>query len=192
MRVEVLAKNLGVTKGGFYRRFKGSRRAARGHADALARWPHRRDREADRRLDGASARERLKAIITLYSERMNTEAMAVELAIRQWARTDEAAAAAAASVDAARLKNVGQLYRATGLPTEEADAQAFLFYCFIFGQSPAVSRTRPAQARAIAGAIGGKEKLLDDGHWQWRVRGAASSSPAARPSGDHLTVLRCP
>jgi hypothetical protein len=27
------------------------------------------------------------------------------------------------------------LYRATGLPTEEADAQAFLFYCFIFGQS---------------------------------------------------------
>ena len=46
-----------------------------------------------------------------------------------------AAAAAVASVDAARLKNVGKLYRATGLPAEEADAQAFLFYCFIFGQS---------------------------------------------------------
>jgi hypothetical protein len=37
--------------------------------------------------------------------------------------------------DAARLKNVGHLYRATGLPAEEADAQAFLFYCFVFGQS---------------------------------------------------------
>ena len=44
-------------------------------------------------------------------------------------------AAMVASVDAARLKNVGYLYRATGLPAEEADAQAFLFYCFVFGQS---------------------------------------------------------
>ncbi len=44
-------------------------------------------------LDGATARERLKALIALYSERMNTEGMAVELAIRQWARSDEVAAA---------------------------------------------------------------------------------------------------
>ena len=42
--------------------------------------------------------------------------------------------ATAAHVDAARLKNVANLFRATGLPAEEADAQAFLFYCFIFGQ----------------------------------------------------------
>ena len=82
----------------------------------LTRWRDGRVAAIEKQtaLDGASARERLKAIITLYSERMNTEAMAVELAIRQWARTDEAAAAAAASVDAARLKQVGQLYRATG------------------------------------------------------------------------------
>ena len=66
---------------------------------------------------------------------MNTEAIAIELAIRQWARSDEAAAEAVASVDAARLKNVAQLYRATGLEAEEADARAFLFYCFVFGQS---------------------------------------------------------
>jgi hypothetical protein len=66
---------------------------------------------------------------------MNTAGMAIELAIRQWARFDRAAARAVASVDAARLKNVGELYRATGLAGEDADAQAFLFYCFIFGQS---------------------------------------------------------
>jgi hypothetical protein len=30
---------------------------------------------------------------------------------------------------------VAGLYRATGLAGEEADAKAFLFYCFIFGQS---------------------------------------------------------
>jgi AcrR family transcriptional regulator len=85
-------------------------------------------------LDGTSARERLKALIPQYAERVNTEGMAVELAIRQWARSDELAAGAAAHVDAARLKNVGNLFRATGLGGEEADARAFLFYCFVFGQ----------------------------------------------------------
>jgi len=133
VRVEVLAKNLGVTKGGFYRRFRD--RAALLEA-MLQHWSAGRIAAIERHtsLDGATARERLKGLVALYSERMNTEGMAVELAIRQWARTDELAANAAAQVDAARLKNVGQLYRATGLPAEEADAQAFLFYCFVFGQ----------------------------------------------------------
>src|SRR6266404_3720118 len=133
VRVEVLAKNLGVTKGGFYRRFRDRAALLDG---MLQTWHTGRIAaiEKQTRLDGASARERLRALITLYSERMNTEGMAVELAIRQWARSDEAAAAVA-SVDAARLQNVGQLYRAAGLPPEEADAQAFLFYCFVFGQS---------------------------------------------------------
>ena len=133
VRVEVLAKNLGVTKGGFYRRFRD--RAALLEA-MLQHWSAGRIAAIERHtsLDGASARERLKALIPQYAERVNTEGMAVELAIRQWARSDELAAGAAAHVDAARLKNVGNLFRATGLPAEEADAQAFLFYCFIFGQ----------------------------------------------------------
>lgn len=134
VRIEVLAKHLGVTKGGFYRRFRD--RAALLEA-MLQQWSQGRIAAIERHtsLDGTTARERLKALIALYSERMNTEGMAVELAIRQWARSDELAAGAVSSVDAARLKNVAQLYRATGLAAEEADAQAFLFYCFVFGQS---------------------------------------------------------
>jgi len=134
VRVEVLAKTLGVTKGGFYRRFPD--RAAL-LQEMLQSWSAGRVAAIEQQasLDGASARERLRSLIRLYSERMNTEGMAIELAIRQWARSDEAAAQAVATVDAARLKNVGQLYRATGLAGEEADAQAFLFYCFVFGQS---------------------------------------------------------
>jgi hypothetical protein len=62
--------------------------------------------------------------------------------------------------DAARLKNVGQLYRATGLPPEQADAQAFLFYCFIFGQSLLFLERGPRKrAQLIAKSA---EKLLDD------------------------------
>src|SRR3954468_7353982 len=161
VRVEVLAKNLGVTKGGFYRRFKD--RAAL--LDAILKtWSAGRIASIEQQtsLDGATARDRLRAIIRLYSERMNTEGMAVELAIRQWARSDEAAAAAVASVDAARLKNVGQLYRATGLAPEEADAQAFLFYCFIFGQSLLFLERGPRKrAQLVAKSA---EKLLADDH----------------------------
>jgi len=158
VRVEVLAKNLGVTKGGFYRRFRDRAALLDG---ILKKWSEGRIAAIEQQtsLDGASARDRLRAIIRLYSERMNTAGMAVELAIRQWARSDEAAAAAVASVDAARLKNVGQLYRATGLAPEEADAQAFLFYCFIFGQSLLfVERGPRKRAQLVARSA---EKLLD-------------------------------
>jgi AcrR family transcriptional regulator len=159
VRVEVLAKNLGVTKGGFYRRFSDRAALLDG---ILQNWRAGRIAAIEQQtsLDGVTARGRLRALILLYSERMNTEGMAVELAIRQWARSDDAAAAAVASVDAARLKNVGHLYRATGLPAEEADAQAFLFYCFIFGQSLLFLERGPRKrAQLIAKSA---EKLLDD------------------------------
>jgi AcrR family transcriptional regulator len=158
VRVEVLAKNLGVTKGGFYRRFR-DRAALLG--GMLAEWSAGRIAAIEQQasLDGETARERLAALIRLYSERMNTEAIAIELAIRQWARTDEAAAEAVASVDGARLKNVAQLYRATGLEPEQADARAFLFYCFVFGQSLLfLDRGMRKRAQLIAKSA---EALLD-------------------------------
>jgi AcrR family transcriptional regulator len=160
VRVEVLAKNLGVTKGGFYRRFAD--RAALLNA-MLVRWREGRTAAIAQQtsLDGQSAHERLKALIRLYSERMNPQAMAIELAIRQWARADETAAEAVASVDEARLKHVAELYRATGLAADEADAQAFLFYCFIFGQSLLfVERGARKRAQLVARSA---EKLLDGG-----------------------------
>jgi AcrR family transcriptional regulator len=159
VRVEVLAKDLGVTKGGFYRRFRDRAALLDG---ILQNWSAGRIAAIEQQtsLDGATARDRLRALIRLYSERMNTAGMAIELAIRQWARSDEAAATAVAKVDAARLKNVGQLYRTTGLSAEQADAQAFLFYCFIFGQSLLfLERGQRKRAQLIARSA---EKLLDE------------------------------
>ena len=134
VRVEVLAAHLGITKGGFYRRFK-DRRAL---LDALLNtWQRGRIAAIEKQteLAGKRAGERLKSIIQLYSERLNPEAMAIELAVRQWARSDAVASAAVESVDAARLSNVAQLYRRLGWSAEEARAPAVLFYAFIFGQS---------------------------------------------------------
>jgi AcrR family transcriptional regulator len=159
VRVEVLAKQLGVTKGGFYRRFRD--RAALLEA-MLERWASGRITAIEQQasLEGVPPRDRLKALIKLYSERTNTEGMAIELAIRQWARADEVAAVAVSRVDAARLKVVGDLYRAAGLGQDEADAEAFLFYCFVFGQSLLfLDRGQRKRAQLIARTA---EKLLDD------------------------------
>jgi AcrR family transcriptional regulator len=134
VRVEVVAERLGVTKGGFYRRFK-DRRAL---LDAiLGEWSRGRIAAIDRQteLGELGPGERLKSLIELYSERVSAHGMAVELAIRQWARTDRAAAAAVALVDGRRLKNVADLYGKLGLTAEDAQSRAVLFYSFIFGQS---------------------------------------------------------
>ena len=148
VRVEVLAERLGITKGGFYRRFR-DRRAL---LDALlATWTRERIAavEQQTRLGGATARERLKSVIRLYSERLNPEGVAIELAIRQWARADATALAAVATVDAARLKNVAQLYSELGLAPEEAQARAVLFYAFIFGQSLLVLGQPPRKRASL-------------------------------------------
>lgn len=134
VRVEVLAKDLGVTKGGFYRRFR-DRRAL---LDAmLEAWSKGRIAliEKHTELGSQDAGDRLRYLIEFYSERANPEGMAIELAIRQWARSDAVAAASVAAVDSARLKNLVQLYRRRGLSIEDAHAWAVLFYSFIFGLS---------------------------------------------------------
>jgi AcrR family transcriptional regulator len=134
VRVEVLAERLGVTKGGFYRRFKDRRALLNA---MLETWRDGRVTAIERQADtsGESAVEKLRGIFKLYSERANTQGMAIELAIRQWARADPAAAAAAEKVDVARLKTVGSLFRKLGLSAADAEARAVLFYTFLFGQS---------------------------------------------------------
>jgi AcrR family transcriptional regulator len=134
VRIEVVAQRLGITKGGFYRRFKDRRALLDAMLDT---WERGRiaaiEKQAD--LGGATARERLRSLIRIYSERLNPEGMAIELAVRQWARGGAAAAAAVASVDSTRLRIATQQYRELGLSAEDAQARALLFYSFIFGQS---------------------------------------------------------
>jgi AcrR family transcriptional regulator len=150
VRVEVVAQDLGVTKGGFYRRFR-DRRAL---LDAmLADWTEGRIAAIAQQTDlaGMTPEARLKAVIQLFAERMNAEGLAIELAIRQWARTDEKAAEAAGRVDRARLAAVEALYARLGFTAAEARARGVLFYAFIFGQSLLFRDGGPDQhARLVA------------------------------------------
>jgi len=134
VRVEVLAERMGVTKGGFYRRFKDRRALLNA---MLESWREGRVTAIERQAEagGESGVDQLRGIFKLYSERANTQGMAIELAIRQWARTDPVAAAAVGKVDTARLKIVASLYRKLGLSGPDAEARGVLFYTFLFGQS---------------------------------------------------------
>jgi AcrR family transcriptional regulator len=154
VRVEVVAERLGVTKGGFYRRFK-DRRALLGAI--LDTWSRGRIAAIEKQaaLGNAGPSERLKSLIKLYSERVSAQGMAIELAIRQWARSDTVAAAAVARVDVARLRNVEALYGQMGLTIEDAQARAVLFYAFIFGQSLLFLEQAPRKRASLIAACAG-------------------------------------
>ena len=114
VRIEVLAERLGITGSGFYRRFKDRRALLNA---MLKSWRDGRVTAIERQAEEGAATPagKLGSILKLYSERANTQGIAIELAIRQWARSDPIAADAAGQVDAARLKTVSSLFRALGL-----------------------------------------------------------------------------
>jgi AcrR family transcriptional regulator len=158
VRVEVLAERLGITKGGFYRRFK-DRRAL---LDVLLdTWRDGRVAAIERqaKAGGTTAAERIKSLIRLFSEHANAQGMAIELAIRQWARTDPVAAAAAAKVDLARLQTAGLLYRELGCSAPDAEARAILLYSFLFGQGLLFLDETPRKRANLATACA---KMLTD------------------------------
>src|SRR3954468_1186776 len=84
VRVEVVAQRLGVTKGGFYRRYR-DRRAL---LDAmLEAWVEGRIAAIQSQTElgaGEQPAERLREIIRLFAERLNAQGLSIELAIRQW------------------------------------------------------------------------------------------------------------
>ena len=151
VRIEVLAERLGVTKGGFYRRYRDRRALLNA---ILESWRDGRvaaiERQAESGADTPAGK--LRGIFKIYTERANTQGIAIELAIRQWARSDPIAAAAAEAVDEARLKVVGSLYRALGLSVAEADARAVMFYTFLFGQSLLFLDENPRKRASLVAA----------------------------------------
>lgn len=151
VRIEVLAERLGVTKGGFYRRFKDRRALLNA---ILESWRDGRVASIERQAESGAETPAgtLRGIFRIYTERANTQGIAIELAIRQWARSDPIAAAAAEAVDEARLKVVGSLYRALGLSAAEAEARAVMFYTFLFGQSLLFFDENPRKRASLVAA----------------------------------------
>jgi AcrR family transcriptional regulator len=145
VRVEPLAKALDITKGSFYWHF-ADRRALL-HA-MLAAWSEGRIAAIREQAAAHGAPDAvLRDLADLYTRHANIRGLAIELAIRSLARTDEAAAKAVRNVDRERLRHVGDLFAALGWPRAEAQARAILFYSYLFGQSLLDAQVVPAAAR---------------------------------------------
>ncbi|WP_168073843.1 TetR/AcrR family transcriptional regulator [Caulobacter sp. SSI4214] len=131
VRVEPLAKHLGVTKGSFYWHFKD--RAALIDA-MLEGWRKRATLAIIDRLEqsGEGPRQRLNALLNLpLAGHRSARGADVELAIRLWGRRDPKAKAALAEVDELRLRYFTQLIEALGHSPEHSRARAVLAYSFM-------------------------------------------------------------
>ena len=134
MRVEVLAKSFGVTKGSFYWHFKDRQDLF----DAVLQiWKEGRIRDINKQTSAAPGREReqLAHVIDVYSANRNRKGISIELAVRDWARRDAQAAAVVEEVDTYRLECTRKLFVASGLSDAEAKSRSLLLYAYVFGQS---------------------------------------------------------
>ena len=158
IRVELLAKRCGVTKGSFYWHFRDRQALLDG---MLEFWRQGRLRDIERitAVSAEAATDQLGHIIDVYGSSRNRKGMAIELAVRDWARHDAAARATLDAVDAVRLACTATLFRAAGRGADEAASRSLLLYAYVFGLGMMDSERdtpRPAETRSfIANLITG-------------------------------------
>jgi AcrR family transcriptional regulator len=135
VRVDVLAGELGVTRGSFYWHFRDREDLLR---RVLQAWREEATVQLTRRLVVARTdpRELLADVITLpFRGRAAVRAARIELAIRAWARRDPIARQALDEADASRIGYHETLFQALGFAPEEAQHRAFLLYGYEVAES---------------------------------------------------------
>jgi AcrR family transcriptional regulator len=134
LRIEVLAKRCGVTKGSFYWHFKDRQDML---TAMLEYWKEGRIRDIEKTTSVTPGREReqLHFAIEVYGASRNRKGMAIELAVRDWARHDPQAATFVEAVDLYRLECTRKLFVATGMTDAEAKSRSLLLYACVFGLS---------------------------------------------------------
>jgi AcrR family transcriptional regulator len=130
VRVEVVARNLGVTKGSFYAHFKGRDELL---SQILAYWRSRATLALIDRMNqmGASPRQRLEHLIGLVTTTRSRWGDDAELAIRLWAKRDNRARTTLGEVDEMRMFYIVNLLVEAGVAQEQAEARAVLVYAYM-------------------------------------------------------------
>lgn len=134
LKVEVLAKRCGVTKGSFYWHFKNRRDLIEAMLDT---WKRGRidDILKQTRAEPGAELAAIYHTIEVYAAVKNRKGIMIELAVRDLARRDAAALATVEEVDAIRLDCTKRLFIGCGLSDKEATARSLLLYAYVFGQS---------------------------------------------------------
>ena len=131
VRVEALAQSLGVTKGGFYGQF-GDRQELL--AAMLETWEANVVTDVIEQVEagGGDGRAKLWRLFTIASSALG-ELLKIELAIRDWARRDHAAATALRRVDQRRMDYMRSLFGEFVEDDGEVEARCLLTMTLFIG-----------------------------------------------------------
>src|SRR4051794_34516019 len=130
VRVEALAQELGVTKGGFYWHFDGRRALLEEMLDGWERLVIDEVIEAVER-EGGDARAKLRRLFALASS--TEDLLKVELAIRDWARRDKAVARRLRRVDNRRMEYMRSLFGAFCADEDDVEARCLVVFSVFIG-----------------------------------------------------------
>ncbi|MEK6273208.1 MAG: helix-turn-helix domain-containing protein [Actinomycetota bacterium] len=125
VRIEPLARALGVSKGGFYWHFDARRALLE---EMLDTWERLSVDEVIERVEGegGDARARLRRLSALASSR--DELLRIDLAVRDWSRRDKTVADRLRRVDNRRMDYMRSLFGA--FCPDEADVEARCMFAF--------------------------------------------------------------
>jgi AcrR family transcriptional regulator len=146
VRIEPLARALGVTKGGFYWHFEDRRSLL---DEMLDTWERVMIDEAIERVEseGGDARARLRRLFALASSSDIRELLSVDLAIRDWSRRDQMVAKRLRRVDNRRMDYMRSLFGAFCPDEDEVEARCMVAFSLFIG-SPFVAADHGARSRA--------------------------------------------
>ncbi|PHM19654.1 MAG: TetR family transcriptional regulator [Curvibacter sp. PD_MW3] len=157
VRVDLLAQQLGVTRGSFYWHFRDREDLLR---RVLRAWHELATEQLTVRLEHAhsDAIEQLRDVVSLpFRGRSAERAARIELAIRAWARRDDMARHAVDEADASRIGYIAQIFSSLGFAIGEARSRAFLLYSYVVAESQMSNQGTSAQRMARSRLV---EKLL--------------------------------
>jgi AcrR family transcriptional regulator len=132
VRVEALARALGVTKGGFYWHFDDRRALLEAMLDA---WERTVLDEVIERVEGGGgdARAKLRELFALASSPEITRLTRVELAIREWSRHDERVAGRLRRVDNRRMDYMRSLFGAVAADPDDVEVRCLIVFSLFVG-----------------------------------------------------------
>lgn len=128
VRIEPLARELGVSRGGFYWHFEDREALL---AAMLDTWERATTEEVAERLDseGGDITAKLRRLVTLTSPSV----VKTDLAIRDWARRDHAVAERLRRVDNRRMGYLRALFDGLSADPGEVEAQCLLTFSLLIG-----------------------------------------------------------